>query len=222
MEYQKNMTGWNQALIDQGIKSDSENRLNGLMNLIESGLPTYRYHFFTLDEFINNSKEVYLKYNSVVVRAIPKITGPLARFTRISESLDDTINFLMKEINPVDKSKYTIVVNEYDPAEYCGVIISNNKKLTIEMVKEPNLEKLCHGQSIPWSAFFTENYSFRKMDYLNVNNETIKQKMWQVIKSISDVYYNSNIPQYDPKKGYFEFVLSKKKGIRFIDYKKSF
>jgi hypothetical protein len=162
-------------------------------------------------------------YNSVVVRAVPTAEGK-QRFTLIDQPLKEVIEELKAKVPEESVSDYLVVLNEYDPSQYCGVVVSDNERLVIEMVEEPNLENLCHGKVIPWSAEFKKGYnSFGRMEFKNVEGDKIKEKMWNVVKRLSTVEQEGGIPHYEPRKGYFEFVYSQKDGsLRFIDYKKTF
>ncbi|MEW6054247.1 MAG: hypothetical protein AB1552_10750 [Nitrospirota bacterium] len=130
---------------------------------------------------------------------------------------------MAKKIEDKAMPYYNVVINEYDPAQYAGVIISWPERLIIEMVADVDLEKLSHSRIVPWHAEFAEHfpYSFRKMIYNENINHDIKEIMWGVIKSISSVEYDGySIPRFIPMVGDFEFVISKRSGtLRFVDYK---
>jgi len=221
MKYEENMSGWRNALKDENLKthqSNNELKLTSIKRLINSGLPTYEFYFLNASEvlFGNKAKEIYDIFNeTVVVRACPKIKG-LQRYTLINKPLNEIQDFL-KNIH--DKENYTITFNEYDPALYSGVISSDKNKLIIELVKDENLENLCHGHITPHSAIFSKDvHGYRKMNYINEVPINIKKIMWNIIKLISK-NNNANIPEFFPKQGYFEFVISKKyKCVKFVDY----
>lgn len=252
-QYEENMTDWMKALSDHsinvGFSKKATSRLVQLERLANSGLPTYKFHFFSLSSLFSDNGfdqrlvEVYESHEgNVVARVISK--DGLVRITSIGKSLEDNLAFfrsklisklglkLSYSLNDINLSDYVLVVNEYDPAKYSGVIISDKDRLIIEIVEDDNLEKLCHGRVIPWTAEFKEElpYQFRRMKYydfrLNDSEKEsfVKKLMWQVVKSISKEEPSSgNIPNYIPKLGYFEFVISKKDGkLRFIDYNPDF
>jgi len=234
MVYEKNMSGWRKALADIGVELkynfQESNRIKEIKTLLKSGLPTYQYHDFLEKDL--EIKKFYEKYgNQVVVRAVPT-DKKFQRYTFIGEPFRTTKENLKEKIQESERKNYQVIVNEYDPAEYCGVIISNKEGLVIDLVKEPNLENLCHGHVIPWSAEFKQKYpySFKRMYFSNIKddqrnnqiNDQVKKLMWSVIKSISKFSLSDGgIPYFEPKKGYFEFVFSKKNGkLKFIDYRK--
>ena len=230
MAYEENMAGWQKALKDANLPHQEvkEDRIKDLQRIVESGLPTYDYYFFSLDQFyLGEAKFIFAKYEQVVVRAVPQNSN-LSRFTLIGKSEEEVKSILQERILPDKRKDYKIVLNEYDPAEYCGVMISQPDQLIIEMVKEPNLENLCHGHVTPWHGEF-KSYPFeryRKMYYINVEATDVREKMWLVVRSIcasneSDDCKESNIPDYQPRLGYFEFAISQRDGkLRFIDYKR--
>lgn len=223
--YQDNMSGWKRALHERGIASSldtGDDRLASIRALVASGLPTYEYTFAKLDSLADIGRMIWQKYDGkVVARACPTAQG-LSRYTIIGKTLDETIRQLHETIAPENSTDYTIILNEYDPAEYCGVIISSKDTMQIEMVHEPNLEGLCHGKTIPMSAEYKtcHPYSFPRMIFHNVEDTDARQLMWNTMKSISRVdYEDSSYPSYAPKIGYFEFCVSERTGkLRFIDY----
>ena len=165
MTYQKNLSGWIKAQQDHSIQTGNfiieENKLVMIDRLRKSNLPTYEFHILSLNNFYQNqsqAQKIFDKYDDrVVLRAVPT-SSSFQRFTYIDQNLDSIISDLNKKIDSSDEEHYKILINEYDPAEYCGVVISEKNQLTIEMAKEPNLEKLCHAQITPWSAIF-KNYN---------------------------------------------------------------
>jgi hypothetical protein len=227
--YEQNMSGWRAALNDLGLESAptyvSEDRLTTLERLTQSSLPTYQIHKLTPQEFTttNEPNKIYHSLDNLVVcRIIPK-NNQNQRITLIGKTLDEAIRE-SKRINPTNSCNYTIVLNEYDPASYCGVVISKKDNLTIEIVQEPNLENLCHGKVIPYSAQFTCQFpnQINRMHFLNKVPIEAREKLWQVVKSLSTITNQDEqqLPQYEPMQGYFEFVFSQKDdSLKFIDYR---
>ncbi len=239
MAYEGNMTGWLKALEDCSIDLEfgkkTKSKLAQLKVLIRSGLPTYDFYFFNLNDLFNPKGfdkklvEVYNIYNQNIVARLVSKDGSV-RITSIGRSLEENLTFFKRKLKLKDYneevSSYVLIINEYDPAQYCGVIISDKERLVIEMVEDDNLEKLCHGHVIPWSAEFKEElpFQFKKMVYYNVEDIKIRNLMWQVVKSISEEKLRiGNNQRYEPKFGYFEFVISKKNGgLKFVDYNPDF
>ena len=228
-KYEQNMSGWRAALNDLGLESTptyvSEDRLTTLERLTLSSLPTYQIHKLTPKEFTttNEPNQIYRSLDHLVVcRIIPK-NNSHQRITLIGKTLEDAIKE-SKRINPSNSNTYTIVLNEYDSASYCGVVISNEDHLTIEMVQEPNLENLCHGKVTPYSAQFMCQFpnQIKRMHHLNKVPIPARKKMWQVVKSLSTITNQNEqqLPHYEPMQGYFEFVFSQKDdSLKFIDYR---
>ncbi|MDO8555727.1 MAG: hypothetical protein Q7R96_00960 [Nanoarchaeota archaeon] len=224
MRYQNNFSGWRNALHDAGlvgIVAASDDRIAHLQHLMQSGLPTYDYTFFSLQDFSlgKGAQEVYGRYDHhVVVRVCPQNEG-LPRFTFIDEPYSVVRKVLQEKVK--DPAVYTAVINEYDPARYCGVIHALQDKAYVELVREPNLEGLCRGISVPWSAEFKADfpYGFSRMVYHNVEDECIRRIMWSVVKSLIDKSDSGEIPCYHLAPGYLEFVISEKTGrLFFVDY----
>ena len=117
----------------------------------------------------------------------------------------------------LNNQDYDILVNDYEPAGYCGVIISKPDSLIIEMAKEPNLERLCHGEIVPWSAELSYTHHTPLMIYKNVESKDIRNIMYEVVKSISRIE-PIYLPELHPAQGYYEFVITDK--LKFIDYHK--
>ncbi|MGV8086539.1 MAG: hypothetical protein ACP5N1_02825 [Candidatus Woesearchaeota archaeon] len=224
MKYEENNSGWIKKQKDKNILKDNyayETRITSLKRLISSDLPTYNYVFLSYNEFMQYTHIKQYYKTKIVVRACPNDETKYQRYTEIGKSYRYVKDILEQKISKELRDKYTIVINEYDPAKYCGVIISKPDILLIELVSEPNLENLCHGKTIPWSATFEQEklQGYKKMKYHNVKDQKIKQILWDIVKKIS----NNNIENYyniTPRLGYFEFVISKKtKKLKFIDYK---
>ena len=228
IKHEENMLGWRRAAQSKGIKLNATietNRIEELQKLMQTNLPTYDYHIMSLTEFYKNPnkiKDLFKKYNDqIVIRAIP-LNNCNQRLTSIGKTLEETISEFTHKISQNNIKNYQIVINSYDPAKYCGVIISNPHSLTIEMVEEPNLENICHGHVIPWSAEFNPEFigAPRLMRYRNIKSEKIREIMWNVIKSISTLKHDVGLPMYKPRQGYFEFVISQKNNqLKFIDYR---
>lgn len=204
----ENMSGWMLAMKGEYV----DTRLASLRTLIDSGLPTYEYHFMPLAAFLEGNDAVsglYQKYNnSVVVRACPTRSG-LRRHTIIDKPYSEARELL----RGASLDAYVAVINAYDPASYCGVIISDGRQAVVEMAASPNLEDLCHGKITPRSARFSDGgiYQRPRMQYLNTEDPPIRELMWNALKTIVDDGL--------PRRGYYEFVYSSKdNGLRFIDY----
>ena len=228
MKYEENMGGWQKSVRDVGLDirfNIEDNRLEGLRGWENMGLPTYPVHTFDLHQvysYVDEFKNMFSKYGgSVVLRAIPQ-SKDKQRYTLINKTLEEVVVTLKG--HGLGNSDYIVTVNEYDPAKYCGVIMSDNDGLIIEMVEEPNLENLCHGKVIPCGADFKKGfYGFGRMNFYNVKDDEERIILWETVKRISSVSQEGNIPNFEPMKGYFEFVYSNRDGaLRFIDYKKTF
>jgi hypothetical protein len=230
MRYVENMSGWTKALQDHRIKTKAiylqEDRLSEIRNLIRSGLPTFEHHILSLPAFLSKKefvRKIFKRYEGrVVIRAIPS-DNKYQRFTLIDKTYEVCKKILQKKIDRHLIPHYKITINEYDPAAYSGVVISAPNRLIIEMVAEPDLERLSHGRSIPWHAELIANfpYSFRKMVFYDSVEQSIKVKMWQIVQLLSSVNDSDGaIPIVVPMIGDFEFVISKKSGaIKFVDFK---
>lgn len=227
--YEENLSGWRAAMMENNACLEdfvkNEDRLGALKRLAESGLPTYEFHFFGFEEFFSEEKrimEIYERYEGrVVARAMPASRRYLQRYCFIDKPLHETKISLNESIAPESRKDYTIVLNEYEPAHYCGIMLSEQDKLSIEMVREPNLENLAHGHCTPWHAEFTAAVkgALKAMRYKNVEAPEERQNMWNAVKSISSMEYGGAFPYYEPRCGYFEFVISDAGRIKFIDYK---
>jgi hypothetical protein len=237
MDYEDNMSGWRKALQRLGVKTlgfeesmINESKLESIARLEKSNLPRYEHYLFELsDLYVNQCKNnsdliaIARDYEGLVMRAIPK-QAEHQRITCINKNLEEARTYFSEKANgKIDA--YYLLVNEYDPAKYCGIVISKPNKLIIDMVEDENLEKLAHGKVIPWSAQFSENlHGFYQMQYLNVNNRDvngieIRKRMWGVVKYLSDCSFgDGGIPKFKPRQGYFEYVISKRSGeMKFVD-----
>ena len=172
--YQENMSGWVRALRDAGLHLPlgtlQEDRLAEIENLKASGLPIYDYHLFPLEDFLENGdgmRHLFDHYGGQVVVRAAALGGRHQRLTRIGEDWATCCRCFREAIPVRLYGAYRVIVNEYDPARYCGVVISAPGSLVIEMVQELNLENLSHGRAIPWQAFFGPRFgaAYRAMSY---------------------------------------------------------
>ncbi len=225
----ENLSAWLFKAKEFGIDLESfniyEDKLTEIADLIRSGLPTYAYHIYPLLDFFLHTDRImpiFEKYNNlVVVRAVP-ISRKYQRYTAIGKTYEQSKIFLLENISKETIEQYKVIINEYDSAACCGVVISAPSRLIIEIVEEKNLEKLCHGHITPWHGEFLKKfYRFRKMHYIGNIPQQIKEKMWIVVKQLSAVSYNDGcIPSFTPKLGDFEFVFSQRdNSLKFIEYK---
>ncbi len=205
-----------------------ENKLEELESLIASGLPTYDFVFFELTDFYRNAESVEKVFagfdHKIVVRFVSK-RNLYMRYTFIEKDYNFLKSWTAQNIEPELYEEYRVVINIYDPAMYCGVIISTNERMVIEMVQDENLEKLCHGYTTPWHARFSfdKGYSFRTMVYEETVPSDIREILWGITKSISGFDRDSgSFPCFSPRVGFYEFVISRKDGsLKFIEYKRS-
>jgi hypothetical protein len=229
MAYEDNFSGWQRALEDNKIKIKTfleEDKITAINRLIKTGLPTYEYYFIKLKEIYEDEsklQELYEKFlGMIVVRACSE-EKRLQRYTIIGKDVKSIIKYFKSKIENSETESYVIIVNEYDPAKFCGIVISEPEKAVIELVKEPNLEKLSHGQTTPYSAEFSKrnlSHSLNKITYLNVESPEIKKIIEEVIKYLCKGNLSGGIHEMSPMQGYFEFVISQKTNeLKFIDYR---
>ena len=141
MRYEENISGWLRAIEDNRIpfttETIKEDRLSELKHLMQSGLPTFDYYIVKLSSFLSDKhsiKKIYQKYDGhVVIRVIPS-DNRYQRLTIIDKTLEDCCQLLAKKIEREAIPYYNIVINEYDPARYSGVIISSPERLIIEKI----------------------------------------------------------------------------------------
>ncbi|KAA5604816.1 hypothetical protein F1188_14500 [Roseospira marina] len=196
-----------------------ENRLAEIRHLVASGLPTYRFHVVPLHDFQTDATgmaALFARYgDAVVVRAVPGDRHG-QRLTRIGARYD-TCRAAFADLEP----SYSVIVNEYDPARYCGIAVTVDSGLLIEMVAEANLEGLAHGRAIPWHARFA-GYAPGSSPLLRSppgTPEAVRARMWRAVLALSVRNADDGaLPHFVPRTGYFEFVFSARTdSLRFID-----
>lgn len=228
--YQANMSGWVQALNESGIDLAlgelKEDRLTEIEALQKSGLPTYDYHLFMFEDFLSHPEtlqNLYRRYEGQVVVRAASLGGRHQRLTLIGKDWDACRDVFLKSIPAALSDVYRVIVNEYDPARFCGVVISAPEGLVIEMIEEPNLENLSHGRVTPWQGFFAPVFGAGcpTMTYAPGVAAEIRSRMWQVVRRLSAEISNQGaLPHFVPQVGDFEFVFSRRNdALRFIDCK---
>lgn len=183
-------------------KTEDYNRLKNL------GVPVIDTIVVSLKEFNqNNSKlmEFFSKYNDFVLCIIPKIKDSEKTY-KIGDlySFEDCKNFIYKHITE-NEELYDISVTEHKLNLGSGIIISNDKKLVIE-VADGYLDDLSYGRVVPVGCIIENgNHNF------NTDDESKKDWMMKALNHIKE--------EEGHKKGYFEFIVVGDNEIRFFDYK---
>jgi hypothetical protein len=201
----RSMASWIDYGNSHGIdmKKFHSDKLEDNQRLRESGLPAWdeievAYRDFNED---NPKLEEFLsKYNQFLIRAIPKTPG-LNKFSDVGLDFQECLNLLRQGIKPKDANHYSIILTQWEPTEYGGIIISKPEGVVIEVAKQ--LDELEHCQVIP-AAGYSNGLG---MKYTTEDIE-LRQLMWNSLRHVKGL------------EGYFEFVITKRdRIIKFIDYK---
>jgi len=116
------------------------------------------------------------------------------------------------------RSQFVILASEMEEQVKAGIIFSSRKSLIIEVSNE-GLDKFSHGGK-PSTGFFID---YSKIGHLENKSQWTGRKSHEDKKLIKDVlrYITLNPDSFNPLfvYGYFEFVQTKTKQIKFVDYK---
>lgn len=200
------MSGWIVKARDLGIdlKQFKTDKLADYQRLRESGLPTWDDFQTKYTEFNPDNKNLMKflnKHGMFVVRGVPN-TSKLGRVSKRGVScFQECSDFLQGEIKSRNKKLYSVLLTEWEPTSYGGIVISTPNKLLIEVGE--NLDEVEHGQVTPttgWLNDFGMKYT--------TNDTELRRLMWDALKPVKNL------------EGYFEFVVTEKdRDIKFIDYK---
>ena len=202
----RSMAHWINSGDSQGIDMTKfySSKSKDNQRLRESGLPAWDEIEFPYRDFNENNPalmEFFSKYNQFLIRALPNASG-LNKFSDIGIFKEQCFEFLRKGIRPKDIDHYSIILTQWEPTEFGGIIVSKPGEVTIEMDRD--LDKLEHCQVIPMMAGHSNGLS---MKYTTKDTE-LRQLMWNVVRYVRGL------------EGYFEFVITKRgRRIKFIDYK---
>jgi hypothetical protein len=181
------------------------NQPKDIERLYSSGLPVCDRLLVACKEYLNDSVVKFCeKHNGVWIRVYNKTERHYklglkghAQVKEYIESLD------------IDVSKFKIQIFEFDPNKFGGNIVSGEKGVYIEMVYGDQLDvancwkEFCHGYISPLGIL--------KFHETDVTDE-MKRTAFNVLKCLKTSKGNY-------MKGYFEFVVSVKNNIYFLDYK---
>ena len=200
-------------------------KLTDYKRLKESGLPIF-YDFEV--PYINfNDKNIELllflsKFPEFVIRAIPKTKDLPRRYKIGVKTFGDCVSFLDSVVDQNNKEIYSVLITDYEPSKFGGVIISRKNDLIIEIGENCNVDDLAHGKITPVGGIYKEHSfnHFKSMKY-NTENETHRKLMWRVLdflrnEVVSDSEINTGI---EFTLGYFEFVITVSDKVKFLDYK---
>lgn len=204
-------------------------KLEDLRKLRKLGLPTYQtiestYQGFSegnhqVVEFINrNISEGY----GFCIRAIPTREGKKRGLSRRPKvgfmDFKNMKKFLRETIRDSPKELWNVSLDNWEPSEYGGIIISSGGRYISGEIGR-SLSELERGEGAPLASFIIDRgkvgHITNKTNWLLGNNNE-KKYLWEALK------YVMKGDNFDPyfEKGYFEFVITKSLGkVIFIDYK---
>ncbi|MBD3252301.1 hypothetical protein GF386_01065 [Candidatus Pacearchaeota archaeon] len=218
-------------LLDSDKTADMER-----LQKMRSSIPVYDSYCCDYSEFSRWNRDLMRflkKYGGFVVRAIPipertdlprrPITGML--------SYSDCRWFLEREeIVQKNKRNYRVVVSEWEPEEYAGILIlgaDSGKRVTGEQPRRlirgeigKNLTRLSFGWEIPLAGFEIDRGKTGRIEdktKWNSSDNHARELLWRAYKFVCN---DDGFSPYLDKPSYFEFVVTcYGEKIRFVDYK---
>jgi len=225
--------------------------------VISSCLPHWDSYRTSAEEFTKDNlelQEFLRRYPKFMIKMRPKSgTKGLSRYyLKGIRNWNNCQNFLKETAAKYPSfkenfEKYNISLAEYEISTYGGVIISNQKTLSLDILKEyysrkekeriGGLAGLCDNQEIPDLSIQIElrdvGHCQDKTTYRTKRNkdhrkfheipDLEKEKIRKLLKVSSEAlrYIELTRDNFNPlfMPGYFEFVYAKKAGIKFIDFK---
>lgn len=187
------------------------NQPEDMERLHSSGLPFYDFLLIDGKNFENEKqgiKEFSEKHEKKWIRISNK-TDKGERYYKLNlKSLEEIVCFI--ESLKINISNFNIQLFEFAENKFGGNIVSNNESLKIEIIASTqervsrSNEKFFHGQTNATGSlsFFEENTPKEIADAAKKTIEFLRISRNEFIK------------------GYFEFAISEKGKIYFLDYKK--
>jgi len=186
--------------------------------LRNSGLPIYADFRLPYLKFLENQRKLikFLQaHGTVCVRALPRTPKLPRRYKLGVKSLDQAVEFLNSSIQ--DPEIYDILVSEQQPQKYSGIIILKPDQAVIEIGRLV-LDKFSHGDGKRYVGNFDNEgiNKFRARGFsgnyqlpISPKIKTLMNRALRCIKSSKEIC----------NKGYFEFIVTDKNEIKFLDYK---
>jgi len=197
-------------------------KLEDYQRLKNSGLPVFNDFQLPYSQFNRNNVELtnFLSiYKGFVIRLLPN-TKKIPRKYKIGvKSFEECKNFLEKSAEGEDKWIYIVLLTEYELSKGSGIIISNPREVRVE-IGDFGIDELSHGKDPLISCLIDLTgigHITDKMQW-GKNKWTLENER-EVLRSLRHIELTRDIfnPLY--MRGYFEFVISEDKRIRFLDYK---
>lgn len=185
------------------LSSFHSDKLQDRQRLRASGLPCWdeiKIPYSCFDGKNNELGQFLARYNLFIVKAIPKTSKLPRESKRGVASLEQCLNFLADKINPENTNLYSVVLSEWRPTKYGGIIISDLERAKIDIGEQ--LDELEHGLAVPTTGV----WDGRSMKY-TTNDSELKRIMWKTFRYVRAL------------RGYFEFVITGENETKFVDYK---
>lgn len=227
----KTFSDWDKKAKQRKLSLDEylTKKEDDLLRIERAGLPHFDLLTITASEFFRGAEEVRGYFISHVrggwlfcVRALPNSQGVERGYTRVPRkdipNFRQAIKFLREVINPGEESFWNVGVTNMGIQPYGGVIRIGGRYIQAEIGRE--LDKLTSGEETPLVAltFDRENRGEPQIIFnTDEGADAGGRAELFLLKSINIVRH---------RKGYFEFVVDKRKvdgrereEIYFLDYK---
>ena len=194
------------------IKKQDNERLRN------SGLPILENLAINYLDFLKTPRRLrsfFQDHGLFAIRALPRTSQLPRRYKLGVESLEEATKFLSSAIN--DKKIYDILMTKQQPQKYSGIIILKPDQAVIE-IGRLGLDRFSHGDGKRYVGDF-DNEGINKFRVRGFSGnyelpigpkiKTLMNRALRCIKSSKEIC----------NKGYFEFIVTGKNKIKFLDYK---
>jgi hypothetical protein len=189
------------------------------LRLANSGLPVYAVFGISYADFLKKPKSLidfFNSYDMFCVRALPRTSQLPRRYKLRVKSLEEATEFLKSVVgNKIDI--YDVLANEQQDQKFAGMIILKPDMATVEIGRS-GLDRFSHGEGKRYVGIFNNEglNKFRARKFLGNYKRPItlqiKTLMNRALRCIKSTKIIDN-------KGYFEFIVTDKNEIKFLDYK---
>ncbi len=220
------ISDWIIALQESGHDKQAQalqsNKLEDARRIQNAGLPALMGIKIPYTEFsLSNSeiKKFFSRHPKTVVRALPRASDIPRRYQMNICSAREARDFLRGVIEKDQRAKYDVFISEQVDARWSGIMISTTQRTIVE-ISRASLEKLSHGEVIPFANGVFEP-EIRRMKY-STSDKSARTAIWNTLQYIRhDQPTEGALPHIAFTPGYFEFMVRRNGRPVFADFKEA-
>lgn len=218
------MSDWIISMKEKGLRdfatSLHSEKIEDSKRLENSGLPVFRGLRLDYQDFNEQNHSLMNFINScrkgVVIRALPQTPNLPRRYKIGAQGYCECEQFLRR--NVVKDNNYVVYITEWEPQNRAAIIISNPKRVLVEVGK-CSLDDLSHGGNFTLSCnidLTSVGHLENKIIWTKRGDHKDQKVMKKALRTL-ELTRDSFNPYF--KRGYFELVSTISGHVKFVDYK---